>query len=301
MGRRNAFAIVAIVVTLTAGPAGAGTPGSSESLAADASCDDRVSAADIPALLRLIGSGGAACGRGDPNGDGSVDRVDAELLVEDLFAAIDIRFDFRRGEEGWTAGFADYAVGQEDSLALDSGVRPLPAELGIDGTGFYLQGNNVSDDLFMFLTRRLANEDGLRAGAAYDLTYELRFASNAPSDCSGIGGAPGESVILKAGGAPVAPRAVEMDGEIRMNVDKGNQTESGPAASAAGNIANGIPCEDGEVPYVSLTRRHIHSSPVGAGGDGSLWLLVGTDSGFEGLTGIYYERIAVQLVPRRAD
>ena len=50
-------------------------------------------------------------------------------------------------------------------------------------------------------------------------------------------------------------------------------------------------------PYVSLERSHEHSHVVTASDDGELWLLVGTDSGFEGLTGMYYQEIHVTLQP----
>lgn len=53
----------------------------------------------------------------------------------------------------------------------------------------------------------------------------------------------------------------------------------------------------GNPTYVSLKRQHEHEYTVTASPDGELWLLVGTDSGFEGLTGIYYQRIAVTLNP----
>ena len=37
--------------------------------------------------------------------------------------------------------------------------------------------------------------------------------------------------------------------------------------------------------------------PVAADGAGKLWLIVGTDSGFEGLSAFYYARIACTLTP----
>jgi hypothetical protein len=36
---------------------------------------------------------------------------------------------------------------------------------------------------------------------------------------------------------------------------------------------------------------------VAANAAGELWLLVGTDSSFEGPTGLYYQEIEVELVP----
>jgi hypothetical protein len=34
--------------------------------------------------------------------------------------------------------------------------------------------------------------------------------------------------------------------------------------------------------------------------DGSLWIAIGTDSGFEGITTLYYDRIAVTLTPSQS-
>ena len=82
-----------------------------------------------------------------------------------------------------------------------------------------------------------------------------------------------------------------------MNVDKSNQSQSGQAASVTGDIANGRPCDFGPYPYVSIQRTHQHTSLVNANSKGEIWLLVGTDSGFEGLTGLYYQRIDVTLTP----
>lgn len=218
--------------------------------------------------------------------------------------SLTLTFDFRQGLWGWEAGFADYAVDQSD-LRLEAGLRKLPPELEVAGSGFYIQGNNRSDDLFMFLKRRLSVQDGIQADQSYQVNFKLTFASNAPSDCFGIGGAPGESVILKAGAAPVEPNPVlDADDHFRMNVDKGNQTQGGVSASVVGNIANGIPCstvvDSSDAPYVSLQRTHRHDPLVIANSSGELWLLIGTDSGFEGLTALYYQEVAVELIPMKS-
>ena len=135
------------------------------------------------------------------------------------------------------------------------------------------------------------------------MTYTIVFASNAPSEAFGIGGPPGEAVFLKAGASPVEPD-VYLDTAIdyyRMNVDKGEgNSGSGPAASETGHIANGLTPDEIDMlnpPYVTVERQHEHEYTVTASTDGEIWLLVGTDSGFEGLTGIYYQSIAVTLEP----
>jgi hypothetical protein len=150
----------------------------------------------------------------------------------------------------------------------------------------------------MFMKRRLTSADGIVAGQRYQIRYTITFASNAQSGCGGIGGAPGESVVLKAGATSNEPLSIlNSNGYRRMNVNIGNQINGGSAASVVSNIANGQPCDTRSRRYVTLQRTHQHTTEVTATSNGSLWLLVGTDSGFEGLTTLYYQRIEVQLIP----
>jgi hypothetical protein len=221
-----------------------------------------------------------------------------------ISSSVRLEFDFCNGVQGWEAGFAEYAPEMED-MQLEAGIRPLPSELGIEGTGYYLQGMNHSDDLFMFLKRRLGTDDGVVPGQEYRITFTIVFASNAPSGAVGIGGSPGESVFLKAGASTVEPEVyLDSDtGYYLMNVDKGSGNgDNGKAASVIGHIANGLSADkiDMENPrYVSLKRQHEHEYTVTASPDGELWLLIGTGSGFEDLNGIYYHRIAITMTPVR--
>ena len=215
---------------------------------------------------------------------------------------IRVSYDFRNGVQGWEAGFADYPPGEEQFYQLESGTRDLPPGVEPRGTGLYVAGNNHSDDLFMFLKHKLGSAEGIQPNTMYRLTFKIVFASNAPSECTGIGGAPGESVILKAGGSDIEPKSEVKDGTYRLNVDKGEQSGGGPAGEVISNIANGTPCDQAAAsnyPYVSLTKEHKGKVAVKSNASGELWLLVGTDSGFEGVTALYYQRIEVQLVAVR--
>jgi hypothetical protein len=215
-------------------------------------------------------------------------------------SAIRLEFDFRQGAQYWEAGFAEYSPDME-GMMLEGEIRSLPSELGTNGTGYYLQGMNHSDDLFMFLKRRLAMDDGVVPGQEYRVMFTIVFASNAPSGAVGIGGAPGESVFLKAGASSVEPE-VYLDSETGyylMNVDKGSgNSGDGTAASVMGDVANGLSVDENPR-YISLIQQDEHQYTVNASQNGEVWLLVGTDSGFEGLTGIYYQSIVVNLIPVR--
>lgn len=205
--------------------------------------------------------------------------------------------DFRNGPLGWSAAFADYSPVSAPVMELDSGMRPLPPELGIAGTGFWITGHNRSDDLFMFLSKKLSAADGILPNQRYRVRFNITAASNAGSGCVGVGGAPGESVYLKAGATPSAPR-VELSSDLyQVNFDKGQQSQSGAAASVAGHIGNGTSNCSGTAPFVSLGWQHTHPELVTSNAFGELWLVVGTDSAFEGKTTLYYQAIEATLTP----
>ena len=196
-------------------------------------------------------------------------------------------FTFESHAEGWTSGFADLPADFEPSIyELDSGHRSLPH--GLEGNGLYIQGHNRSADLFMFFKRQV---EGLKAGATYAASASIDLATNVPSGSIGIGGSPGESVSVKAGAATVEPVAEGED--LRMNIDKGNQANGGEAMVVLGNVAH--PDVIGEEYRIKSLENSGSPVDVTADGEGRLWLIVGTDSGFEGLSTLYYARIAFRL------
>jgi hypothetical protein len=200
-------------------------------------------------------------------------------------------FDFRDGTLGWQPDFVGYTQYNQDIYELLAELRALPPELSVSGTGFYLQGHNRCDCLVMFLKRRLGAQDGVVAGQRYRASFTVRLASNAQSGCIGIGGAPGESVRLLVGASQIEP--VTFVGPYdtrRLNVES-------TVATLASNIANGQPCNLNLNPYISIERMQQHVSEVTADSAGNLWLFVGTGSGFEGRTTLYYQGIDVVLTP----
>ena len=227
-------------------------------------------------------------------------------LAQGTPSPVSVSFDFRNGALGWQAGFARYPpdTDRDGFYQLLAEMRSLPPELGVNGTGFYIQGNNHSDALVMFMKRRLSADDGIVAGQSYQVNFTIVFASSAPTGCFGAGGSPGDSVNLRAGASPAEPLALlgifRPFRDLEMNVDiggGGGPNKDGLAASFAGTIANGLPCDLGPHPWVSIQRSHQHTTLVNANSRGELWLLVATDSGFEGLTALYYQRIDVTLTP----
>jgi hypothetical protein len=200
-------------------------------------------------------------------------------------------FDFSESDHGFVAGFADLPADFEPALYnLVADRRSLPANLG-GAPALFIGGSNRSDDLFMFWKKRIT---GLPPNTTVRLTMELEFASKYAEGLVGIGGAPGEGVTVKAGAVPFEPSTLpDRENWLRINLDKGNQSLDGANMSAIGDVAKP---EDGNENDIILTRGQ-HGTPLTAttASDGSLWLIFGTDSGFEGRTELYHTRFSLWI------
>jgi hypothetical protein len=232
----------------------------------------------------------------DAAGNWDVDTVAVTVEPED---PVPVRrtfvFDLDQGYMGWEPGFADYAVGDEADVMPDHGHEALPDGLG--GSGVYLEGRNTPDDLFMYLKRRLS---GLVADTDYWVTLEVTLASKYPEGSFGVGGSPGDSVYMKVGASGFEPDRYEDGlGDWRMTVDKGQQLVGGRHAHTTGTIAKP---EDGTEDYVLLSRDNPDRAILArTDPEGDLWAFLGTDSGFEGLTRVYYTRVVVTVDPFPAN
>ena len=202
-----------------------------------------------------------------------------------------VSFDFSESADGWTADFADLPANAEDSIfyELKHGYTNLPANLGMR-KAIMLSGNNHSDDLFMFIKRKVT---GLNPNTSYTLVFEVELASNAPKGTVGAGGSPGESVYLKAGASEIEPVKNLQGDRYVLNIDKGNQSEAGSNATVLGDIATPLTVAE----YTLITRNNASPSaePLIAQSNnaGEIWLMIGTDSGFEGTTTVYYTNVKV--------
>ncbi len=205
---------------------------------------------------------------------------------------VEFDFSFETDADGWVVDFADLPEEYDQSIfELDGGHRALPD--GLDGAGIYVQGHNRSDDLFMYLKRRV---NGLTPAASYTVSATVELATNAALASIGIGGSPGSSVFVKAGASTAEPEAApDRIGHLRMNIDKGNQSRGGSQMAVLGKV--GHPDIVGNEFRLKTLDRMDSPVVVKADDSGGAWLIVGTDSGFEGLTRLYYDRISFTLTP----
>ena len=202
---------------------------------------------------------------------------------------------FDEGDEGWVPGFADLPSDFDPAIyELEAEWREMPS--GLEGHGIYMQGHNRSDDLFMFLKKQV---EDLNPNTVYELLITIDLATNIPAGMMGIGGSPGESVYVKAGATNFEPEVIEDSaGWLRMNIDKGNQASEGQDMINLGDLANpniDLDTFTGVEYAIKTLDNRDQSFKVNTDADGVLWFIVGTDSGFEGLTTVYYSTIRVEL------
>jgi len=209
---------------------------------------------------------------------------------DNLVEPKEFTFNFMNNTEGWSGDFADYPndPNVEDLYELEFSHSTLPSPLSSNEGALRQSGNNHSDDLFMFVKKKLT---GLKPNTNYKIDIEIEIATNVASGLSGVGGSPGEGVYIKAGASSNEPMKVldNSDNHYRMNIDKGNQANGGANMKLIGDFANGT---DLNV-YKLKNLKTTNPVSVMSNSNGEVWIIAGTDSGFEATTTIYYNRITV--------
>jgi hypothetical protein len=166
-------------------------------------------------------------------------------------------------------------------------IEPLPSPLS--GSGFLVTGNNLSDDLFLFIKGRIT---GLRPNRQYAVTFSVTFATQALA----IGG---DSMYVKAGAADIEPsrQVLTVNGVpyFVMNVDKGSAGRGGTSALLLGDVVK--PTQN-DTSYEMKTLASTEPLIASTDSSGRLWLFTGVDSAFEITTILYYTQVRVSLQAR---
>jgi len=202
---------------------------------------------------------------------------------------VEFAWDFADGTEGWTADFTEYPLGEEEFYELVFEHDTLPRPLNQNQFALKLSGNNHSGTLFMFAKRKVT---GLEPNTTYYATFTIEFASDVPDETVVAGRLLGESVYVKAGATVGEPlKTTDTDDFYRLNIGKGNQSENGDDMVVIGNYANGT----NQAVYTLKTVSNEKPFYMTTGDNGELWIIIGTDSGFETTTTIYYNKVKVEF------
>ncbi|MFZ6870699.1 hypothetical protein ACO0LF_01345 [Undibacterium sp. Di27W] len=201
-----------------------------------------------------------------------------------------LSIDFSAEPSGWAFGTSDFSSETRPTdIVTEYRTLPLP----FSGKGLYTYGTNRSDDLFIYIKKKYS---GFAPNTEYALSFQTTIVSNVASGCFGVGGSPGDSVWLFAGASPTEPLTVKNGDEFIMNIDRGGQSGSGKYALVLGTIGNAS-TDCGRAPYMEKKLSNQTPLNIKTDADGSLWLLLGIDSGFESTSHIYYKSIIVNAVP----
>lgn len=175
---------------------------------------------------------------------------------------------------------------------LISSFSSLPDPLDSTEGAFLISDNNHSDDLFIYVKRKLSD---LAPSSPYKIDFNIQIASAYPENTVGIEGSPGASVYVKAGATHIDPLAILPPDQqfLIMNIDKGNQSQRGKDMDVLGTV--GISGD--EFIYQLITRENEEVFEAETNQQGELWVIVGFDSGFEGISSLYFDKIEVKLRP----
>lgn len=200
-------------------------------------------------------------------------------------------FDFNQSDSGFTPIFSDYPdqEGVEEFYEFQHSYSEVPIKNA--GKGIFISGNNHSGDLFMGYVKEL---EGFSPGVSYHFTVNFKLATNVDAGLVGIGASPGEAVTVKCGIIPMKPEtSVNESGHFLMNIDKGVQANSGKDMVVVGDMAKTENNRPGEYEFKELEAEF----DVTANENGEVYLVIGTDSGFEATTSYYLDDITVDWYP----
>jgi hypothetical protein len=206
---------------------------------------------------------------------------------EDAISIKTNTFDFNDGENGWKHGFSQYSItGDSAEAELKYAYADKPPSLP-EGKSLMLSGKS-SSELFMFIKKELTD---LRPETDYTITLNVEVASSAASQSNNP---VSPSVFLKVGAVSYEPQTFKTADKVLINVDKGAEDEDGSEMLNIGNII-GANSFDYNLTLKSSSSKNPTPILARTDSNGSLWIIVGTDSNFQGTTTVFYSKVNVIL------
>lgn len=201
-------------------------------------------------------------------------------------------YDFTTSQDAWIGGFSDHHDTSTADYDLVFLLTTLPAPLNTSKNALKIAGTNRSDDLFMFIKRKMT---GLEPNKTYRIRFDVEFASNTPTNLVGVGGSP-DAVYMKAGATLYEPLSTYMAHEntYRMNIDHGNQSQDGADMYNIGTI--GVARNTTQYTLISRNNKS-RLFTITTDTNGEVWVIIGTDSGYESRTELYYNKITITFNP----
>ena len=216
------------------------------------------------------------CGSGGPVRRAIGALTPAQCLMAFTFAAQPVcgqsfTSAFETDYGGWIADFADYPAADSAAWHFKHSIETMP-NVTPTQKGLRISGDNFSDDLFLFIKRKVT---GLVPGAEYAMTVNAGIVTAQCPDCLG-----GDSFYFKAGAGGTEPKKVLASGGMyRMNIDKGNQSRGGPDMDTVAAVYHDVPGD--LTPHLMHFGNAKHPFRFHADAKGEAWVILGVESAFE--------------------
>lgn len=201
----------------------------------------------------------------------------------------EFEYNFHTSTDDWEILFSDYPQGQEENYELEYKWSKLPMPLDTNLGSVLISGNNHSDDLLSCMYKHVT---GLIPNAIYDVTFTLFLASNVAKNSIGAGGSP--DLAVGVGGMDTVPaNYIDGDGYYRPTFDV--ELQSG-LSNEIMQVVGKLGVTDTTTIYSPITRTN-GGNPfkVISNSDGECYVMIGWDSGFEGITTIYIKSIFITM------
>lgn len=186
-------------------------------------------------------------------------------------------FDFDSGAQNWEGGISDYPINYEDSTDYHLSNIQVPSALLMQGKGLNISAENPHGDLFYYFKRHIA---GLVPNTDYKLDFEFLVYTQMLEESSDLAS---EELYLKIGGVGHDPQLEDLSRENTidyrtLNVDKGaSNSDSGQDVINVGSIKEFTQ----DMPEVISGNTFDYNIEVRTDNTGSIWLVVGADSGIK--------------------
>lgn len=199
-----------------------------------------------------------------------------------------MKYQFETGDSGFLPIFSDYHDDNNnyESYEMKAEHKKNPV-IGDESFSLYIASQNRSDDMFMGYVKNIV---GLKPNTEYNFDIIFELATNVESGLFGIGGSPGEAVTIKCGIVNIKPENKKDDiGVFRLNINYGSQSLEGNDMQVLGNMSKP---EESTIKGFEF-KQFETSIKTTTNDNGSVYLIIATDSGFEGLTEYYIDNVTI--------
>jgi len=214
---------------------------------------------------------------------------------EKLNAITIVESQFETTVENWSGDFAQYSDAiftgtKKDSLTrayLQIGLDRARLPVALDSTKYGLrsQSNNRRDSLFTFFKKKVT---GFIPGRDYNVVFNVDLGTSYFEKSVDSLGSPAAAVYLKAGASSKEPVKTLVNGYYRFNLDKGKLSQDGTEMVVLGNVSNGTDSQR----YTKVSRSNGNNPvKVRPNANGEIWLCVGVESGYKGISILYLDKI----------